>query len=242
MLNFWGIVTLSGYGLTFLLIPRVLLIKKQYPVSTVAWILAIVLLPYLGGLLFLFFGINQVHRRATHKQQSTQRISRLLPALSQYQLIPGEGLNPQQQRLMRMAQHAAGTVPTFGNQVELLADTHRTLGLIEQAILSATETLHLEYYIWQPDRTGTRLRDLLIRKAEEGVTVRFLYDAIGSLLLSKRFLKPMRQAGIKVASFLPGATFRERWSINLRNHRKIVIVDGQIGFTGRPSVQNAASA
>jgi cardiolipin synthase len=79
---------------------------------------------------------------------------------------------------------------------------------------------------------GTRLRDLLIRKARDGVTVRFLYDKVGSIWLSKKFLKPMREAGIHVASFLPGPTFRERWSLNLRNHRKIAVVDGRVGFTG----------
>ncbi len=232
MMHFWGVITVVGYLLTLLLLPVVLLTKKRYSVSTVAWMMAIVALPYAGGLLFLVFGINRVKRRAAQKQQSTLSIARRLPECSQYQLIPGEGLDAQQQRLMRLAKRAAGTMPTFGNRIELLSDTNRTLGLIEQAIIGAKQTLHLEYYIWEPDCTGTRIRDLLIRKANEGVTVRFLYDAIGSLYLSKKFLRPMLDAGIHVASFLPGKSFRERWSFNLRNHRKIVIVDGQIGFTG----------
>jgi cardiolipin synthase len=232
MTFFWGTLTVLGYLLTLLLLPIVLLTKKQNSVSTVAWMMAIVTLPYLGGLLFVVFGINRVARRAAGKQQATLAISRHLPELSQYQLIPSEALSPQQARLMRLASRVAGTAATFGNQVEVLDDTNRTLGLIEQAILSARQTLHLEYYIWQPDKTGTRIRDLLIQKAREGVQVRFLYDKIGSLFLSRRFLKPMRDAGIQVASFLPGASFRERWSFNLRNHRKIVICDGQVGFTG----------
>ena len=101
-----------------------------------------------------------------------------------------------------------------------------------EKMLAAKKTIHVEYYIWRSDRTGTRLRDLLIRKAREGVTVRFLYDGIGSIMLSRRFLKPMRQAGIKVASFLQGRSLLHRWSVNLRNHRKIVVVDGRTGFTG----------
>ena len=89
--------------------------------------------------------------------------------------------------------------------------------------------MHLEYYIWQPDRSGTRLRDLLIEKANAGVKVRFLYDGLGSMHLSRKFLKPVYESGVELAAFLPGASFRERWSINLRNHRKIVIVDGKTG-------------
>jgi cardiolipin synthase A/B len=232
MATVWAITSVVGYLLTLLLIPVVLLTKRPHPVSSVAWIMIIFALPYVGGMLFVVFGINRVERRARRKQQYNRTIARHLPPFSQYEIIPGEGLSRQQQRLMRLTRRVAGTRPMYGNRIELLADTNRTLGLIEQAILSARETLHLEYYIWQPDRTGTRLRDLLIRKAQEGVAVRFLYDGFGSAWLTRRFLRPMYEAGIEVATFLPGETFRERWSINLRSHRKIVIVDGRVGFTG----------
>lgn len=232
MTTFVSVATIVGYLLTFLLIPWVLLTRKRNSVSTVAWIMAIIVLPYVGCMLFIIFGINRVERRALHKQMSNVSIARRLPELSQYELIPGEGLDTQQERLMRLAKRVGGTRPTFGNNVDVLADTNQTQALIEQAILAATETLHLEYYIWQPDKTGTRVRDLLIQKAKEGVSVRFLYDKIGSMYLSRKFLRAMEEAGIHVASFLPGQSLRERWSINLCNHRKIVIVDGRVGFTG----------
>lgn len=225
------VITFGGYLLTLLLIPRLLLQNKQ-SVSTVAWTILIILLPYAGALLYLVFGINRVERRLAHKYESSRRIGPLLPELTHYQLLPGEGGDPQRRRLMLLANRLGSTRPTLDNRIELLNDTNKTLGLIEQAILSAEHSLHLEYYIWQPDRTGTRIRDLLIRKVQDGVAVRFLFDGLGSMLLSRKFLKPMIDAGIEVATFLPGSSFRERWSINLRSHRKIVIVDGQIGFTG----------
>lgn len=221
-----------SYLLTLLLIPVVLLTRPKQPVSTVAWVMAIINLPLLGALLFIVFGINRVERRAARKQLASDKILRSLPELTQYQLIPGEAESERHVRLMRLATRVAESSPTHGNRVDVMDDTLRTLAYIEEAIQSAKDTLHLEYYIWQPDKTGTRIRDLLIKKAKEGVTVRFLYDGIGSLRLSRRFLQPMLDAGIKVASFLPGANFHERWSINLRSHRKIVIVDGHIGFTG----------
>ncbi len=232
VMEFWRVITVLGYLLTFFLIPWVLLTKKNNPASTIAWILAIVALPIFGGLLFIVFGINRVRRRAAYKQRATSRIAPLLPIQSDQQLIPGESEDPFERRLMRLATRVAGTVPTVGNRIEILNDTNRTMGLIEQAILSAKQSLHLEYYIWQPDITGTHLRDRLIEKAREGVKIRFLYDAIGSLFLTRSFLDPMRQAGIEVAVFLPGRSWAERWSINLRSHRKLVIVDGQTGFTG----------
>jgi cardiolipin synthase len=228
----WGAITIVGYLITLLLLPIVFLQRKPHPESTLAWIMVIILLPYIGGLMFLIFGINRVARRTVGKEASNRHIQSHLPELMQYQLIPGEGVSPQLQRLMRLADRVARTRPSFANRIEVLADTNRTFGLIEQAIRSAKRSINLEYYIWQPDKTGHHLRDLIIEKAREGVAVRFLYDGIGSLYLGRKFLQPMRDAGIEVAAFLPGATLRERWSINLRNHRKIAIIDGQIGFTG----------
>ncbi len=226
------LLTVVGYGLTLLLLPVVLLVKKRQPVSSVAWMLSIVFIPIGGAVLFLVFGINRVERRKESKQRSAEQLSVRHLQRSEHDRPPRDDDRTEVRRLMKLTQRLTNTWPTIGNDIELLTDTNRTLGLIEQALLSACESIHLEYYIWQPDRTGTRIRDLLIRKAREGVRVRFLYDGFGSFWLTKRFLRPMRDAGIQIATFLPGQTFRERWSLNLRNHRKIVVVDGRVAFTG----------
>lgn len=223
---------IAGYVATLFLIPYVLLQKRKPPVSKLAWIMGIVALPFFGTFLFVVFGINRVERRAAIRQAARRQLEQLLPIMGQYEALPGETFDSELQGLIRLADRISPTRLCFGNTVEIVSDTKRTLGLIEQAILSARESIHLEYYIWQPDRTGRRLRDLLIRRAAEGIKIRFLFDGIGSLFTGKKFLRPMVAAGIEVASALPGATFRERWSINLRNHRKIVIVDGRVGFTG----------
>ena len=226
------LITVSGYLLTLILLRWVLLTKKEQPSSTVAWVMAIVLVPVVGGLLFLIFGINRVDRRARRKAATDRTIERRLPGLSAYQILSDEIDHPLPATLLRLATRTGRTAPTRGNSVKLLTDTNQAMGLIEQAIGAARESLHLEYYIWQRDKTGTRIRDLLIDKAKAGVKVRFLFDGVGSMFLTNRFLRPMRDAGIEVAAFLPGASVRERWSLNLRNHRKIVVADGRIGFTG----------
>lgn len=222
----------AGYLVSLILIPCVLMTKRRPPHSSIAWILMITLLPYLGGVLFLFFGVNRVERRKQMRQAATRSLARQLPSLSEYALAADQPLGELEARLMRLVHHADGMVSTRGNRVQVIADTNVTLRRIEEAILAAQESIHLEYYIWRPDATGTRLRDLLVAKARAGVRVRFLYDGFGSLWLTRAFLRPMRDAGIHVASFLPGQSLRERWSINLRNHRKVVVVDGRVGFTG----------
>lgn len=230
------ILTVFGYVLTLALLPVVLLTKKEQPVSTVAWIMTIVMMPYFGAFLFVVFGINRVARRLRGKQAATETVARVLPQVARHHHLDHNQLNDTQRGLKRLAERISDTHATVGNRVQLLIDAQRTFDEIADAIRAAKTYVHLEYYIWQPDKLGTSLRDLLIEKAKSGVKVRFLYDAIGSLKLTYQFLQPMREAGIQFASFVPGQSFRERWSINLRSHRKIVIVDGQIAFTGGMNV------
>src|SRR5690606_32754317 len=109
------------------------------------------------------------------------------------------------------------------------------------AVAEAREHVHLEYYIYLPDRTGTALRDALVERARAGVQVRLLLDAVGSGKVSRRFLQPLVDAGGEVAWFHP---MRLRWFwkrpwLNLRSHRKIMVVDGEIGFTGGINVTDA---
>jgi cardiolipin synthase A/B len=236
MQTFLAVLTFLGYVLTLTLLPIVLLTKKRQPVATVAWMIAIVTMPYLGAFLFTVFGINRVRRRVQSRQAATRSISRVLPEMGEHHQLSRERLNQTQCDLLRLAERLTHARPTADNRIQLLTDARQTFLEIETAITAATMSIHLEYYIWQPDRLGTEIRDLLIKKARDGVQVRFLYDSIGSGKLTHRFLQPMRDAGIRVATFVPGQSFRERWSINLRSHRKIVIVDGQVGFTGGMNV------
>src|SRR5580704_12841301 len=150
-------LVIGGYLLTLLLVPYAFFQKRKQPVSTLAWITAIVTLPFLGSALFLLVGINRVERRAALKLASRLQIGRVVPGLARFQLLPGEALEPQVQRLQRLADRVSTTKCCFGNSVEVLTNTNRTLGLIEQAIKSARESIHLEYYIFQPDKTGYRL-------------------------------------------------------------------------------------
>ena len=236
MNTLFAILSILGYVLTLALLPVVLLTKKQQSVSTVAWIMAIITMPYVGAFMFAVFGINRVGRRIRGKQVATETVSRTLPQLARHHHLHHEQLDDTQQQLRRLAERIGQTNATVGNRVQLLIDAERTFKEIASAIGAARSSVHLEYYIWQPDRLGTHLRDLLIEKAKSGVQVRFLYDAIGSGKLTHQFLQPMRQAGIQIASFVPGQSLRERWSINLRSHRKIVIADGQVAFTGGMNV------
>lgn len=232
-----GFASLLGYATTLLLLPVVLLTKKEQPVSTVAWVMAIVTMPIVGAILFAVFGVNRVARRRLRSRQRIQEsLGSLLPPIAGSPTAEDAECGPVPAALRRIARRLDSTRAMWGNVVDVLHDADRVFAEIEGAIQGAKSSIHLEYYIWQPDRTGTRLRDLLIARAQEGIKVRFLYDTLGSMWLTRRFLQPMRDAGIHVATFVPGRSLFERWSINLRSHRKIIIVDGAVGFTGGMNV------
>jgi len=227
----WAPLCLIAHFVVIVGTISVLLRNQRPPVSAVAWLMSIVFLPYIGAILFLFFGMNRVKRRQRdwwqHRRSRERRRRRADDAALQT-----PQLDRLQVRLTDLAKRTTGFGATSDNRIKLLPEPRAAFADIVEAIDAAEHSVHVQYYIYRPDRIGTRIRDALIRKARDGVKVRFMYDGIGSWRLSGKFLKPMRDTGIIISPFLPGRSFRERWSINLRNHRKLVIVDDRLAFTG----------
>jgi cardiolipin synthase len=237
-----GEVNLFAVGLTALemaslaLIPYVMR-RKREPVAATAWILCILLIPILGALLFLLFGLTRIERKKGRKREAALHLSDRLSYLLHPEVteLP-ESCYPVAAPLLQLARRLGEFPATRGNAVQLYTDATEAIRAQEDAIRQARHHIHVEYYIFQPDSTGQHYRDLLIEKARQGVRVRFLYDAIGSMRLGRNFLRPMRQAGIEVVCFLPMTPWRKRWGINLRSHRKILVVDGEVAFTGGANV------
>src|SRR5262245_29224912 len=128
----------------------------------------------------------------------------------------------------------AGAPLVAGNRVTLLVDGPQTLGAIRHAIEGARNHVHVETYIFADDTIGREFRDLLIRRRHDGLEVRVIYDAIGSLDTPAAFFEQMRAAGVEVREFRPLDPVRTPlpWKINNRDHRKLVVVDGKTAFTG----------
>lgn len=226
----WTLVA-AGYLLTWLLIPWVLLKRTVHASAAVAWILSIIFIPFLGALLCVVAGTTRWERQSGRMRQATEYIDQRLPEWRRKFRVPPPQLG-RWHSLAKLVSGLTGMGVTSGNAVKSLADTTCSLEQIEQMIRSARRWVHVEFYIWRPDSAGERIRDLLIQKAKEGLNVRLLYDGIGSLWLGRKFLRPMQKAGVQTACFTPGFSLWHLMTLNLRNHRKIVIVDGEIALTG----------
>jgi cardiolipin synthase len=220
------------------LVPLVLVRRKE-PSSTIAWILTLVFLPPVGAILFLLFGRDRVRWPAKRKraldalvraQVAEARDETGEPDRSS-QLPVLDGASSLERALFRLGARLTHLRATYGNRVEVLSDGNATFDAIGAAIDAARHHVHAQYYLIRNDATGRWFRDRLVAAAKRGVTVRLLLDGYGCLAVGRAWRRPLRKAGARVADFLPMRSVLLQ-PVNLRNHRKIVVVDGEVAFTG----------
>jgi cardiolipin synthase len=211
------------------------------PRAMLAWILALLFIPMMGPMLFYLIGepkLERTRRRRRHRhQQLASRLSAKFEAIraAHAARIP-TNLEQGISRLIYLATRVSAHHPTQGNCVTLYQEPGRTFAALEEAVKSATHHIHMEYYIWQPDATGQSMANLLMARARAGVHCRLLLDFIGCWALTRDMVKGLRDSGVDVAFFMPVIPWRGRLRANFRNHRKIVIIDGKIGFTGSQNI------
>ncbi|TWT44913.1 Major cardiolipin synthase ClsA [Phycisphaerae bacterium RAS1] len=213
--------------------------RRKEPGSMVAWVFAAMLFPFLGPLAYWLFSADRVVWSARRRRRRVARIVHLIrERVERHTGVhrSDDALPADLRNIERMARHLARFPATPGNDVRVYDEANETYAAIEEALRTAQRHIHLEYYIWNADDTGRQFRDLLIEKARQGVEVRLLLDSVGCFGLSRRFLAPLRAAGAEVAWFMPLRPTSRRWSLHLRNHRKIVVVDGAVAFTGSQNI------
>lgn len=219
-------------------IMAVLLARRRDPSATLAWILFILLAPFIGVMAYLGLGRTRIRRAI---KRSSRAEARLEAVLSRYDVRGRLEREPRTadartHTMIRLGSTLASTRASWGNHTRVLHDAAATYQELTLAIHEARHHIHVEFYIIQPDAVGTALRDLLTTKASAGIEVRVICDAIGSMALPADFWEPLRAAGGHAASFAPLSKLIPHWRrrdrVDFRNHRKIVVVDGRVGFTG----------
>jgi len=217
----------------FALIPWVLIRRKE-PGATIAWILTLVFVPVVGAVLFLLFGRSRVRWSARRKRAADEALQghligfRATPADVRELPVPLAG---QKLGLFHVGEILSRGRATAGNRVDVLEGGAAAYAAIGEAIDAATMHVHAEYYLIRPDKAGRWFLDKLAAAAERGVEVRLLCDGWGCFALPRTWLKTMREQGVRVTHFFPVSSMVMQ-PVTLRNHRKIVVVDGTIAFTG----------
>lgn len=209
-------------------IVAVLMDNKQ-PEKTMAWILVLCFMPIVGIIFYLFFGQN------TRKEKViSERSMDLLMKRSMLEFAEQENLHiPRRNRpLMKLFTNQNWALPFKDNEVSIFTDGYEFVSTLLYNIGQAQDHIHLDTYIIEDDPLGNLVADVLIDKARQGVEVRLLYDDVGCWRVKDRFFKRMKAAGIQVYAFMPVRFPAFTGKVNYRNHRKLCVIDGKVGFIG----------
>ena len=204
-----------------------MVLERKQPEKTIAWLLILTLLPPIGLILYIFLGRNW--KRNKLNDRINPKINDLIsPILDDY---------PEKQYVTLMELLAFNSYsPIFvNNDIKIYKDGVEKFKDLKEELLKAKHHIHLEYYIVNSDEIGNEIKDILIKKALEGVKVRFIIDKVGSSSLKRSYIKDLKKAGVSVVMysyFLAPLLKVINTQINYRNHRKIVVIDGQVGFLG----------
>lgn len=219
----WTLVTLQLLAL--LSVPSVLLRRRGQPVAAVAWLLALFGAPGVGLFAWWAFGRTTLERRRRKRTEKKRAFSGYHAGPKTELGTPFDPLFPDRARDSAFASR--------GNRVRMLADGRRFFEALEAACSSAKHRIHMQMYILSFDDTGLRILDLLERRAADGVEVRILLDGFGSQRPVRRLRRRLKRSQIKVAYFLPSRLFPlHSPRLNFSNHRKIVVIDDHLAFTG----------
>lgn len=206
--------------------------ERRPPASTLAWIFGLALLPAVGVAVYFFLGPRRLERKRLRYRGGSARLEAALAATARLAGLPSD-----LSRQVRIGLRLSAAPLASASRLEFFHDGVAAFAAMEAAIAGAARHVHLETYIFEPDATGTRVRDLLVEKARAGVKVRLLVDAVGASRARWRFLAPLVAAGGEVARFNPmGLGLVRSRLVNFRTHRKILVCDGRVGFAGGMNV------
>lgn len=217
------------YFLTVLAVIVVVLSENRNPVKSMAWMLVLVLLPIVGLVIYLVFGRSLKGMKLISRShlRELRRMNDFPEAINQE-----ADLSDSSRQLISLVNKLTEPHLFTGNDITVFTTGEEKFEALLHDIEQARESIHVQYFIIENDTSGKRLIELLERKAREGVQVKVLYDYVGSFYFSPKVLKRMRAAGIEVHPFMKLTITQFLFRLNWRNHRKIVVIDGEVGYVG----------
>jgi cardiolipin synthase A/B len=235
----WNLLVLLVLASDVVFIILVVFFERKNPSATVAWVMALVFLPIVGFVLYLFLGQTYSREKMFRVKEEQDRQLQAVIRSQERELRgagaparPGERVAAPLRSMVLMLLENNGAVLTANNRVEVFTDGKEKFAALLGDIRAATDFVHLEYFIWKDDGIGNEMRAALTERARAGVEVRLLCDGLGCAALPRHFFDEFRSAGGKVAFFFPSYLRYLNLRYNFRNHRKIAVVDGATAYIG----------
>ena len=227
-----SLLYITGVTLMWIVIAMAVIhvvMDNRQPAKTMAWALVILFIPVIGLVFYLFFGVNHRKERLVSQRSLDQLTKRsMLGFVEQQNLRVPE----RQKQLVDLFVNQSFSLPFKDNQIDIMTDGYVFFPELLKDIAQAKHHIHIDMYIIEDDALGRLVTDALIDKARQGVLIRVIYDDVGCWKVSHRFFERMREEGIEVSAFLPVRFPSFTSKVNYRNHRKLIIIDGIVGYTG----------
>ena len=228
--------------INFLLLIFMVFLEKRKPQNIIAWLTVLTFLPIIGFVLYVIFGsgLSVRTRRMIRKKAISERdIIKNIKGIQTLEEAKLDGILMEDKELVTLC-YSFGSYPIPGNDIKIFTNGISKVEALKRDLLNAKKSINIEYYIFADDKTGKEIMNILCQKAKEGVEVRLIYDSIGSRKAPRRFFNKLKKAGGKVGEFFPPFMHIRliNLKLNYRNHRKIVVIDGKIGYTGGINIRD----
>ena len=226
-------ITEIVYLITVIGVITVIISENRNPIKTITWIMVLIFLPIIGFVMYIVFGQNYTKRRFMSKRMYSKIKTRPLAEINPNELThyPSKYID-----LIKLLRNSNQAQLLYGSSVEFFVTGRDKFDALFRDLDKATQHIHIEYYAWDDDVIGNLLKDLLIKKSGQGVKIRVIVDGVGSWRVKNSFYEQMRSAGIEVEEFMKVKFPMFTSHVNYRNHRKVVVIDGQVGYTGGMNV------
>ncbi|MEC2157947.1 cardiolipin synthase [Virgibacillus halodenitrificans] len=215
----------------------IIFLERKDASSTWAWLMVLLFIPIAGFFLYLIFG-KPISKRRIFTWDTKSRLGVKAAVQSQLRALEEQRFDfkdkqiVEHEDLVYLHLRNDDAIFTQDNKVKIFTDGKEKFDALAKDLEKATDHIHLLYYIIRSDELGQRIADILVKKANEGVDVRVLYDDMGSRSLKRSYIKRLRAAGVQVEAFFPPKIPKINFKINYRNHRKLAIIDGKVGYIG----------
>lgn len=229
-LSSWLAILLTALYVTMIVTAVIVVLREnRNPIRALSWVIALVFLPGVGLVFYLFFGrslrglhmISRHNKRKIMHDNSPKKIN-----LSELHITD------EHKNIIKLTHNLCKSPFTLNNELDIFTDGLSKFEALKQDLRNATKSILLQYYIFLDDSIGNEIADILISKVEQGVKVKVIYDHIGSFSAKNKFFEKMEEHGVETHPFFRVNFPHFANRINWRNHRKIVVIDGQIGYIG----------
>ncbi|MCL2793184.1 MAG: cardiolipin synthase [Spirochaetaceae bacterium] len=230
------------FGINAVIAISIIIRDNRSPQSSIAWILLIIFLPIFGLISFILFGINWKKTKLT-KQSPDTIFAKTLEAILKNQkyflsgMVASDENESDKYKLMNLLLNSNSSIITLNNKCKIYNAGEDFFEDLLKELKNAKSSIHMEFFIWTSDSLGEEIKNILIKKAKEGVEIRLIFDGVGSFgRISYKYRRELKQAGIEYKYYLDLVAPFSIIKINYSNHRKIVVIDGKIAYTGGMNV------